>query len=359
MFQGTYADKSGMSRCKVCPEGKNCPRGTDFPEPCPRGMFCLQGGDTVLRGVPKPCPRGTFGSRDGLKTKSECTDCTPGRYCVNSGLSNVTGLCAAGYYCRTKASTATPSSDEQQRFGPCPPGGYYCEAGSSIYQRCPVGRYAKPGRNRLKNADECDICESGHYCAYGNQTEATGKCAPGYYCKAGSSVRKPTNGTFGGKCFTGYFCPEGSSWPRPCPAGEYNNETARASCLDCPAGFFCTINTTSPSECPAGYYCPNKTKTSTGNPCPAGTFNNLTSRTSLDDCLPCTPGSYCATKGMVYPLIIESGYHSSELIADSLSLMGCPPRAGCSEAAWLYSGSVQMCKSNIRTAIYQKFNEKI
>ena len=295
-----------MSECTVCPAGKYCPRGSDVPLPCPRGSYCIIGDNIRKNGVPVPCPKGTFGSREGLKEDTECTGCTPGHYCVQAELSNVTGLCAAGYWCKTRAITATPSSSEN--FGPCPSGGYYCEAGSSAPQRCPVGRYAKPGRNKLKSADECDVCDAGHYCAYGNQTKPTGNCAPGYYCKTGSPVREPTNDTFGGKCFTGHRCPEGSPWPIACAAGEYNHETGREICLDCPAGSFCTVNTTTPDTCSAGYYCPLNTKTSNENPCPAGTFSNLTSRTSLDDCQPCTPGSYCATKGRVCFLLGFSDY---------------------------------------------------
>ena len=294
---GFYADKRGLSECKKCPAGKYCPRGSKNYKDCPQGSYCLEGGTVGQLGDPIPCPKGTFGNRPGLKEESECSDCLPGHYCGTEGLSNVTDLCNAGYWCKKKAETATPSGTEN--FGPCPSGGYYCESGSSTPQRCPVGRYAKPGRNKLKSANECDICDPGHYCAYGNQTEVTGKCAAGYYCKEGSSVPKPTNNNVGGKCFTGYYCREGSSWPIPCPAGKYNNVTARETCLDCPAGFFCTINTTSPVECPSGYYCPLNTKTSNANPCPAGTFNNLPSRTSLDDCQPCTPGSYCAKAGIL------------------------------------------------------------
>jgi hypothetical protein len=287
-----------MSECKVCPAGKYCSRGCEVPVPCPRGDYCLKGDDIVRLGTTVPCPVGTFGSREGLSNENECTDCNAGYYCDKEGQSNVTDLCAAGYWCKKKAVIATPSSGDN--FGPCPSGGYFCEAGSTVPQRCPVGTYAKPGRDKLQSAGECDKCTAGSYCAYGNQTKPTGKCAPGYYCKKGSPVRQPTNDTFGGKCFKGHYCPEGTSWPTPCPAGKYNYEPGREACLDCPPGFFCLVNTTSPEECLVGYYCPLGTKTRKANPCPTGTFNNLTSRNSSSDCEPCTPGSYCATKGRFF-----------------------------------------------------------
>lgn len=160
-----------------------------------------------------------------------------------------------------------------------------------------VGTFAKPGRNKLSSADECDTCPPGYYCAYGNQSSPTGKCAPGYYCGEGSHVPKPTNTTLGGKCFAGHFCVEGSDWPKPCPAGKYNDDIGKETCKNCPAGFFCPINTTSPYPCPPGYYCPLNSMIQDANPCPQGTFNNLTSRTSLSDCQACIPGSYCSTKG--------------------------------------------------------------
>ena len=51
----------------------------------------------------------------------------------------------------------------------------------------------------------------------------------------------------------------------------------------------------------SGYYCPAKTKYATEFPCPRGTFNNQTYRVSVDDCMPCTGGSYCETEGLSEP----------------------------------------------------------
>ena len=41
----------------------------------------------------------------------------------------------------------------------------------------------------------------------------TGKCDPGYYCKVGNSIARPTNATLiagavGGVCPIGHYCPE-------------------------------------------------------------------------------------------------------------------------------------------------------
>lgn len=62
----------------------------------------------------------------------------------------------------------------------------------------------------------------------------------------------------GGPCPQGHFCPRGTSVPQPCPAGSYNNLTGQASCFPCPAGYYCpeAITTYSGHPCPSGFYCP-------------------------------------------------------------------------------------------------------
>lgn len=56
------------------------------------------------------------------------------------------------------------------------------------------------------------------------------------------------------------------------------------------AGYYCVANTISFSSflCDAGNYCPVGTQAANQHPCPIGTFNSLTQRTELADCLPCT-----------------------------------------------------------------------
>jgi len=50
-----------------------------------------------------------------------------------------------------------------------------------------------------------------------------------------------------------------------------------------------------------GHYCLNGTSFPTQYPCPVGYFNNATGKQSLDDCMPCTAGSYCGTTGLSEP----------------------------------------------------------
>lgn len=42
------------------------------------------------------CPVGTFSNQAGLKSSSECTNCTGGYYCGSTGLTVESGLCHAG-----------------------------------------------------------------------------------------------------------------------------------------------------------------------------------------------------------------------------------------------------------------------
>ena len=46
----------------------------------------------------------------------------------------------------------------------------------------------------------------------------------------------------------------------------------------CPAGYYCEVNTTTPTNypCPVGYYCPAGTEYDTQYACPPGTYNNMT-----------------------------------------------------------------------------------
>lgn len=45
------------------------------------------------------CPIGKFGAKSLLSAVGDCTPCTPGYYCAESGAQFPTGLCNAGYYC--------------------------------------------------------------------------------------------------------------------------------------------------------------------------------------------------------------------------------------------------------------------
>jgi len=50
-----------------------------------------------------------------------------------------------------------------------------------------------------------------------------------------------------------------------------------------------------------GHYCPNGTEYGTQYPCPAGTYNPSTQRTSVTECIDCPGGEYCEGVGNSAP----------------------------------------------------------
>jgi len=125
----------------------------------------------------------------------------------------------------------------------------------------------------------------------GMEVTTTFLCAAGYYCPAGSMIDR----TESRRCREGYFCAAGSFNETICPAGTYQNQPGQSACLDCPQGYFCQAGSINFENniCPVGSYCP--VKSPSPKPCPIGTYNKLTKRTSPRDCLACDPGSICSS----------------------------------------------------------------
>jgi len=73
--------------------------------------------------------------------------------------------------------------------------------------------------------------------------------------------------------------------------------TSANICADCPIGFYCEdFNTINPVICPTGSYCPINSILPIQ--CPPGTFNSLTGKGVLADCVPCTGMYACPDFGM-------------------------------------------------------------
>ena len=90
------------------------------------------------------CPPGTTSPKP----------CTPGFFCSEDSLANVSGICDPGYYC-------SGSTIEQRPVGKsygdiCPPG-HYCEAGSSAPTACREGYFARGEGNNVASA--CQLCK--------------------------------------------------------------------------------------------------------------------------------------------------------------------------------------------------------
>jgi len=300
---GTYASTVRSSSCTQCPAAYYCPVGTGnyVPNICPAGYFCPDGTKAPFT---NPCPAGTYSSTQGLTAQSACTECPPGKYCSGLAQTVITGDCASGYYCAGSAVVAAPATLSQgggicvegqfcppgsssptsctpgqycgaqglsapsgdcaagfycrvgattdkppvgATGGPCEPG-YYCPVKSADHIACPSGTYSTTAQNVLESA--CLDCQAGSYCVGQGRSAVSGSCTAGYYCPAGSTTPTHT------PCPIGNKCPAGSPSPTLCASGTYQNQTAQAICLPCPAGYYCLSSfPDTPKPCPRGYYC--------------------------------------------------------------------------------------------------------
>jgi hypothetical protein len=303
---GYYQNEVGRATCKICPPGFVCPEGTVVPRSlCPVGQFCLAGS---YRGA--YCANGTYGATEGLLSQNECSPCPARYYCTHG---NITDLCSAGYFCKTRQGSPAPAFDTTQYSdtrtlltalqaldgGPCFPGAY-----------CPQGTgYPLPCANSTVRAN-----------AYGDAPSSCGPCPAGYTCAVGNPVPED--------CAPGKYCPEGQS-AIDCPRGRYQPYTIRSNlddCLVCPPGFFCnatSITSYTHWPCPTGHFCLNGTTQPLD--CPSGTFRNTLGAAKQGDCFTCPPGRYCPEKSSIY-LPCPAGYYCPTG-ASNYTL--CPPGYVC------------------------------
>eukprot|EP01022_Parablepharisma_sp_SALTPOND_P016781 TRINITY_DN2541_c0_g1_i1.p1 TRINITY_DN2541_c0_g1~~TRINITY_DN2541_c0_g1_i1.p1 ORF type:complete len:3538 (+),score=416.51 TRINITY_DN2541_c0_g1_i1:4982-15595(+) len=352
---GTYQDQMNQGSCLECPQGKYCvfESQTDGVD-CPEGYYCPAGtGDYKIY----PCPPGTYNNQLGRYDISQCTPCDPGHYCTLYAQTAPAGQCEAGYYCIEGSTSPTPIDETQG--GKCT-AGEICTAGSSSPNICPAtkicnaeimdsvttickdgfkcgtglnysvpagisatsdycdhGKWCQSGVATncgvstylpskgagTVGATECLTCSYGHYCETEGLYEPTAKCPDGYYCLTGQSVGTDH------PCSVGYMCPLGSFEEAPCPPGQYQDETAKATCKDCPAGSYCMYSSTSGTDtttaCPIGLKCPD---TGMDHPtiCTAGTYQDTPGQTT---CKSCTEGKYCDRAAMTAQSTCPEGYY--------------------------------------------------
>ena len=219
-------------------------------------------------------------------------------YCPYYNATSPAGPCAPGYYCSYGSDNDKPEKTHKGDAGPCTPG-HYCPTNTTTPLLCPRGRYGN--LSHLTKAADCTLCEPGFYCGSDGLLNVSGLCDEGFFCLYGSDVKNPSITTLsGGPCPIGHFCPIGTSYPQPCQKGTYTNRTGQSKCEDCCSGYYCIENSTSCIlECPEGYYCPKGTGEPFQYPCPAGTYNNSTRKSSINDCVSCDAGKYCPKSGLV------------------------------------------------------------
>ena len=311
---GTYANVTGLPECLVAPPGFYAELGQIQPQRCPRGFACPAGTEF---GSQYPCPNGTYGERSGLVALTQCTPCTAGSYCGETGLSNPSGLCDEGFFCGEGSNTPSPGDGVDRIYlgdtcvdqsdaeinGVCPPG-HYCPEGSSSPTACPPG-FESAARG-LANVTQCQACTPGYQCPESGIVNATVPCDPGFYCP-GNDIT-PTY-----LCPLGKFCAGGDPAPVPCAPGSYANVTGLAACLECDPSYYCLQGQIQPIPCPSGSYCPAGTTAPREFLCPNRTFSNRTLLRSLDECQDCLPGSYCEVDGLSWPTgLCDEGFFCGE-----------------------------------------------
>mmetsp|Transcript_6632 Transcript_6632/g.24821 ORF Transcript_6632/g.24821 Transcript_6632/m.24821 type:complete len:4721 (-) Transcript_6632:61-14223(-) len=300
---GTYSNVLGLETCYTCPTGFYCNESTIEPAPCPHTRYCPPG-----TGPDQPkCPPGTFNNQYKLKEESECALCEGGKYCSDYGLEAPNGNCVEGYYCISGAINENGTLGVLGGDSGLCPAGHYCQTGAAFPIPCPPGTFSPNSGNKYRSS--CQQCESGKYCPFPGQSEATLDCAAGFYCTNGSSTRAPLDGLAGNVCPMGHYCPRGSSAPLPCAEGTYTDIVEQSSCKACPRGYYCQNATSDPVDCPAGKYCPEGTGYTIPE-CPVGTFSNFTMRDADTECTLCSNGFYCATPGLSQPTgPCDAGYY--------------------------------------------------
>ncbi|XP_075046430.1 uncharacterized protein LOC142107145 [Mixophyes fleayi] len=413
---GTYGPKTGASSksdCEACPAGMYCsseglqkptgycyagyycsqgainptpitprvPFDLQFPQNdiCPAGHFCPNGTRS-----PVPCPSGSYSMAAGLSTQDECQPCPAGHYCAQAGLSDPSLAlpCSAGYVCKQGSSVSCPSDDihgyrcpagfycpsgttikipcDPGTFSPmpgasmclpCPAGsscmhvstveplsclrGNYCPAKTAAPIPCPAGTF-NPVEGALTSAS-CKRCPAGRYCRGEANWEPDGLCSPGYYCEgeaADAIPQKTSVFPLNGPCPAGHYCPEGTRSPKPCPVGTLKNTTggfSLDSCVPCYAGYFCaSVGLSSPTGlCAAGFYCPgNFTSTNpTAFFCPKGHFCTAGSSHPT----PCPTGQFQPNTGSDSCIPCLPGFYCQEAVAGHPLL--CPPHSYCPAGA--------------------------
>jgi len=115
--------------------------------------------------TPVNCPAGTYSKIEGLVEEDDCWPCKPGYYCSISGLDGTVGnspvACDAGYFCKTEATSATPTTDTTDyNFGKCPDH-HYCASGAAQGSPCWPGTEAdSSGVGLFTVSTECTDCPS-------------------------------------------------------------------------------------------------------------------------------------------------------------------------------------------------------
>ena len=277
---GTYGI-SVSSGCKVCPAGAYCPRGSDRPIECAKGMYSVIPGAGYFSC--KQCYKGSFSNDD--KRSTPCDECPQGYFQPGNGAS----LCFA-----------------------CSPGHYQDKEGQTECIMCLPGFYS------IQGMSECGICLPGFYsnevamssctqCLYGTYQDKPGQwscmeCLPGRFgAPTNQAMRKPCE-----ECPSGFFQEQKSSFMCfPCAPGEYQDKRGQTSCSKCEPGMVSgDMNASSCDECKVGQFANNYHTAC--DICGLGRYGQLPGL-----CVQCNPGTYQDARGTTSCSACPSNTYSS------------------------------------------------
>ncbi|PIK41162.1 hypothetical protein BSL78_21986 [Apostichopus japonicus] len=338
--EGWFCNETGLSSpVDECDGGFYCPPGQSVPNPgeypCPIGLHCPIGSP-----LPVPCDPGSF---TNLTHAAECLECPAGFYCVPEHVEE--GNSTSG-------------------FRLCPQG-YYCPAGTGRnWTACPPGTYG--GRLGLETDTDCTDCPGGWYCDGIYLVAPSDECDPGYFCTSRVDRSNPTpfendTCTYDGPTLameesvpSATTALKGQSCLSAVMLGrtkmKKDGHIVRPVQLDTivwqmqqlTSSYTLPLNCRD-TICPEGYYCPSGTEYDIQEPCPEGTFNNLTGAHNISWCTPCLPGWYCQGQGNGYPTdLCDPGWYctnSSITPQPSDPYQGGECQAGASQPVECDSGS--------------------
>ncbi|EGD79005.1 hypothetical protein PTSG_01976 [Salpingoeca rosetta] len=377
---GYYCDEAAVSdtvlvTSKACNSSLYCTSGLsahDDAVPCPRGHYCPQG--TAL---PVTCPVGTYNPDLYGASLADCHPCDAGMYCVEASV-NPTGACNKGYYCPTNITASEVLNGVSglligsygPKQEPCPAGTYrnatggqdlsscatcpeasYCPIASAVPITCPRGFYCPLGsaqpqpcpKGTIGNStgliaeSDCEACPGGFYCDRLGSWQTTAPCDPGYVCTLGAVTSAPTDNVTGSICPAGGYCPPGSAVSQPCPQGTFNNVTGSVDendCVPCTPGYYCA-STRSPGPtgpCDAGYYCTSESKDRRQFVTPVGHYTTAGSSAPI----PCNPGTYQTATGKGSCDPCPAGTYCPDFGMNST--VECPRGFFCPEGSTSFSG---------------------
>nr|PIL98506.1 GCC2 and GCC3 domain-containing protein [Toxoplasma gondii COUG] len=348
---GTYQSQQGQSTCVECSAGSYCGVAATGETPCPAGSFCPPG---TKHGQENLCPPGTFRANTGATSLSDCTPCGEGDFCGDFGLTQASGKCKAGFYCKQYNIVSQPLTSDCYFAAPVRGGqtttchntipagftskvdafeacsasedcegvvktvdgrfhlrcGVYTAAGeyrdTIFYWRiCWEGGRCGPGELCAAGASEPVACPVGHYCQATAASQEQGPCPAGYLCPDGSLNTMEAASL----CPKGHFCVNGIA--EACPEGKYlpaRGGRSEKECLDCPAGFYCsgTGKEEPTGTCDPGYFCAKGANSAQHAACPGGHYcprgaveaipcpaGTVQPDSGQESCLPCSTGNYC------------------------------------------------------------------